>query len=132
MQSKCIITLGNQGRLLLLICIFLKAPCLTYSRFKRASRMDIFFLNGKWLDKDTAVVSVFDRGFMFGDSVYEVMAVYNRRIHEKEAHLSRLERSLLSTKIKSPYSRKKLSSLLEQMIEKSGISNSIIYLQALI
>ena len=129
MQSKCLITLGNQGRLLLLICISLKAPCLTYSRFKRASRMDIVFLNGKWLDKDTAVVSVFDRGFMFGDSVYEVMAVYNRRIHEKEAHLSRLERSLLSTKIKSPYSRKKLSSLLEQMIEKSGISNSIIYLQ---
>ena len=91
--------------------------------------MDIVFLNGKWQDKNSAVVSVFDRGFMFGDSVYEVMAVHKGRIHEKQAHLSRLQRSLSSTKIKSPCSRQKLSLLLEQTIEKSGISNSIIYLQ---
>ena len=39
--------------------------------------MDSIFLNGKWVSKEGAVVSVFDRGFMFGDSVYEVLSVSN-------------------------------------------------------
>ena len=56
--------------------------------------MDTIFLNGKWVPRKRAVVSVFDRGFMFGDSVYEVLAVTNGKICALRAHVSRLKASL--------------------------------------
>ncbi len=58
--------------------------------------MAIAFLNGDWMQPEEAKVSVFDRGFMFGDGVYEVMPVYGGRVFTLEEHVERLLRSLLN------------------------------------
>ena len=49
------------------------------------------FLNGNWIERDKALVSVFDRGFMFGDAVYEVLAVSKGKIRYLKEHLKRIE-----------------------------------------
>ncbi len=56
--------------------------------------MRIVYVNGRYVREDRAVVSVFDRGFIFGDGIYEVVAVIGGRILEWQGHLERLERSL--------------------------------------
>lgn len=62
------------------------------------------FLNGELLPKEAAKVSVFDRGFLFGDGVYEVIPVYNDKLLRFSEHISRLENSLSAINIKSTYS----------------------------
>ncbi len=91
--------------------------------------MNIVFLNGKWREMESATISVFDRGFMFGDAIYEVMSVYGGVIYEKNAHLNRLKKSLDAVKIGLPFSRKRLENILEEGLEKNKASNALIYLQ---
>ncbi len=54
----------------------------------------IVYVNGEYLPEDQASVSVFDRGFLFADAVYEVSAVLGGRLVDNAAHLARLQRSL--------------------------------------
>ncbi|AWP22175.1 MAG: aminotransferase class IV [Gammaproteobacteria bacterium] len=54
----------------------------------------LVYLNGDWIPADSARVSVFDRGFIFGDSVYEVIPVYGHRTFRETAHLARLKASM--------------------------------------
>src|SRR5258708_39657399 len=63
------------------------------------------FLNGKFLPVEDAKVSVLDRGFIFGDGVYEVVPAYSRVPFRLDEHLARLERSLSATAIRNPYAR---------------------------
>ncbi len=56
--------------------------------------MPIAYVNGEFVPLEDAKVSVFDRGFMFADGVYEVAAVIDRHLIDNEAHLTRLKRSL--------------------------------------
>lgn len=62
------------------------------------------FLDGAWVPEEEAKVPVFDRGFVFGDGVYEVVPVYSRRPFRLGAHLRRLQRSLGCVAIENPYS----------------------------
>ena len=64
--------------------------------------MDLAYLNGVWSAPEEAKVSVFDRGFMFGDGVYEVLPVYYGKVHSVDKHLFRLKKSLEEVKIKFP------------------------------
>ena len=54
----------------------------------------VVYVNGSFIDEDKAKVSVFDRGFLFADAVYEVTAVIDGKILEWDGHVKRLERSL--------------------------------------
>ena len=54
----------------------------------------VVYVNGNFVDEDKAKVSVFDRGFLFADAVYEVTAVIDGKILEWDGHVKRLERSL--------------------------------------
>ena len=65
--------------------------------------MAIAYLNGEWIAPEDARVSVFDRGFMFGDGIYEVMAVYGHQVFTLDQHVARLHRSLDAIRIKSPH-----------------------------
>ena len=89
----------------------------------------IAYLNGEWVAPEEARVSVFDRGFMFGDGVYEVMAVYGGDIFLLEAHLARLIRSLAEIRLPSPYDHKTWVSLLREAIDRSGEQDGHLYLQ---
>ena len=91
--------------------------------------MAIAHLNGAWTAPSDAKISVFDRGFMFGDGVYEVMPVYGGKIFTKTAHLERLARSLREIRLTTRFSEDDWSQLLDQAVEKAGEDNALIYLQ---
>ena len=91
--------------------------------------MDTIFLNGKWVSKEKAVVSVFDRGFMFGDAVYEVLAVNHGKICAMEAHFVRLEASLKAIDINLGFPINDISDLLTEAVRRSEKLTGLLYLQ---
>ena len=91
--------------------------------------MAIAYLNGQWMPPGEAKVSVFDRGFMFGDGVYEVMPVYDGKIFTKAAHLNRLARSQAEIDLAPVMSAEAWSMLLDEAVEKSGEAQALIYIQ---
>ncbi len=87
------------------------------------------FLNGEFIEKNQAHISVMDRGFLFGDGVYEVIPVYNNKIFRLNAHLLRLQASLNSIKIKNPYNPQKWSDILNKLLSFCNNQEQSIYLQ---
>ena len=87
------------------------------------------FLNDKFIPKEEVRISPFNRGFLFGDGVYEVIPAYNSIPFLFEEHLLRLERSLLETNIKKPHYWDQLNSLILELIEKNQFPNQSIYIQ---
>ncbi|MCX7125330.1 MAG: aminotransferase class IV, partial [Gammaproteobacteria bacterium] len=65
--------------------------------------MTIVYLNGQFLPQEKATVSIMDRGFLFGDGVYEVIPVFEGKFFGFEKHIARLEKSLQAMKIKNPH-----------------------------
>ena len=76
------------------------------------------YLNGDWVADNEARVSVFDRGFIFGDGVYEVIPVYANRPFRLTAHIARLKRSLAETRIETGYDDSQWIDVLEQLARR--------------
>ena len=91
--------------------------------------MNPVFLNGKLLAADQAHVSVLDRGFIFGDGVYELVPVYSRVPFRLDEHLARLERSLGETKIRNPYTRVQWRSHVYALIDAQSFEDQGVYFQ---
>jgi D-alanine transaminase len=87
------------------------------------------FLNGKFLPIEEARVPVLDRGFIFGDGVYELIPVYSRAPFRMDEHLARLEKSLAAVRIKNPYTREKWREILRALIAKQPWDDQGVYLQ---
>ncbi|MEW6689452.1 MAG: D-amino acid aminotransferase [Pseudomonadota bacterium] len=87
------------------------------------------FLNGKFLPVEEARVPVLDRGFIFGDGVYELVPVYSRVPFRLEEHLARLERSLAAVRIRNPHGRAEWRDLFAQLIAKQPFEDQGVYLQ---
>jgi D-alanine transaminase len=87
------------------------------------------FLNGKFLPIEEATVPVLDRGFIFGDGVYELIPVYSRAPFRMDEHLARLEKSLAAVRIKNPYARDKWREILLALIAKQPWDDQGAYLQ---
>jgi D-alanine transaminase len=87
------------------------------------------FLNGKFLAIEDAKVSVLDRGFIFGDGVYEVVPVYSRVPFRLDEHLARLERSLAETAIRNPYSRPQWRDFIFRVIDAQPFDDQGVYFQ---
>jgi len=87
------------------------------------------FLNGKFLPIEQAMVPVLDRGFIFGDGVYELVPVYSRVPFRLDEHLTRLERSLGEAKIRNPYSRAQWRSHIYQLIDAQAFDDQGVYFQ---
>jgi D-alanine transaminase len=87
------------------------------------------FLNGKFIPIDEARVPVLDRGFIFGDGVYELVPVYSRVPFRVEEHLARLERSLAATRIRNPYSRDEWRDIIGQLVAKQPYEDQGVYFQ---
>jgi D-alanine transaminase len=91
------------------------------------------FLNGRVLPLNEAQVSVLDRGFIFGDGIYEVVPVYARRLFRFDEHMARLERSLAKVRIPNPYARAawldQVRSLVKAVAEKTGAEDLLVYIQ---
>lgn len=87
------------------------------------------YLNGQFRRIDEAKISVLDRGFIFGDGIYEVVPVYNGKPFRMTEHLERLERSLAALKITSPMDRAQWVELIQQLIARAAQPTSTVYLQ---
>src|SRR5690348_14402075 len=89
----------------------------------------LVYLNGELVRLGDAKVSVLDRGFIFGDGIYEVVPVYHGRPFRIHEHLARLDRSLKKVRIDTGRSKAEWEHLLLDMLERSGLGDCMIYLQ---
>ena len=89
----------------------------------------ICYLNGEFLPLDQAKISVLDRGFIFGDAIYEVIPVYRRKPLRLAAHLARLQRSLDEIRITSPHSDGEWAGLIGDLVNYSEHDDQAVYLQ---
>jgi D-alanine transaminase len=87
------------------------------------------YLNGKFLPIEQATVSVLDRGFIFGDGVYELVPVYSRVPFRLEEHLARLERSLAAVRIRNPHARAEWREIITQLIGRQPFEDQGVYFQ---
>ena len=87
----------------------------------------IVYINGNYLSAENATVSVFDRGVLFGDSVYEVIPVYNWRPFFADRHMERLKSNL--EKIGIPIPETDWQTIFQTLIERNGGGNLQLYLQ---
>ncbi len=90
---------------------------------------DIGFVNGQFMPLADAVVSVEDRGFQFGDGVYEVIRTYGGRPFHLNAHLARLERSAKAIDLPCPLSRAQWAERVAEGIRLAGYRECKVYLQ---
>ena len=87
------------------------------------------YLNGRFLPLEAAQVPVLDRGFIFGDGVYELVPVYSRVPFRLDEHLARLERSLTETRIRNPYRRERWRELVAEIIARQPFDDQAVYFQ---
>jgi D-alanine transaminase len=87
------------------------------------------YLNGEYTPLNQAKVSVLDRGFIFGDGIYEVVPVYGRRLFRFDEHMARLERSLTKLRIPNPHSRPDWLMRCRRLIEAQASEDQLIYIQ---
>ncbi len=89
----------------------------------------IVYVNGHYLAEADAKVSVFDRGFLFADGVYEVSSVIHGRLVDNSAHLKRLQRSLAELKIDFPMTVEEIEAIQLEMLSRNRLEEGILYLQ---
>ena len=89
----------------------------------------IVFVNDEFINETEAKVSIFDRGFLFADAVYEVTAIIDGKILEWDGHITRLKRSLNELDIKMPIETNKLLDIHYKLIDKNNLTEGLIYLQ---
>lgn len=87
------------------------------------------YVDGSWLPENEARVSVFDRGFLFADAVYEVTAVVGGRLVDFPGHQARLARSLAELGIPHPASEARLLELHREIVARNGLDEGLVYLQ---
>ncbi|MFO7324573.1 MAG: D-amino acid aminotransferase [Pseudomonadota bacterium] len=86
-------------------------------------------LDGRLVELAGARISPFDRSFLFGDGIYEVMRVYDGRLFRPELHLDRLARSAAAIKLANPHPHAQWRALLEELVTANGGGDQYIYLQ---
>ncbi|MBN7288414.1 MULTISPECIES: D-amino-acid transaminase [Campylobacter] len=94
-----------------------------------AENLDTVFINGEFLPSKEAKVSAFDRGFIFGDGIYEVVPVINSRLVDREGFWHRFERSLDQIELKLPYDKEKFEEILYEIISRNALKEGGIYMQ---
>lgn len=86
--------------------------------------MDIIYFNGEFLPFENATISVYDRGFLFGDGIYEVIPVFDGKPFEIKAHLERLKKSLEAVQIDLPLSNQRWIEICAELIQKNNLKES--------
>jgi D-alanine transaminase len=87
------------------------------------------YLNGEFVRPELAVISPFDRGFIFGDGIYEVIPVFGGRLFRLPHHLQRLRGSLAAIDLAAPLSSEQWRELLQRLVDEAGGGDQSLYLQ---
>ena len=88
----------------------------------------MIYLNGEYMPIEEARIPVLDRGFIFGDGVYEVIPVYSRQPFRLEGHLDRLEHSLNGIRLENPHSGEEWESIVRRLISLNEPEDQSLYL----
>ncbi|MFK4997386.1 D-amino-acid transaminase [Bacillus sp. N9] len=91
--------------------------------------MEKVLVNDQLLNREESRVDIEDRGYQFGDGVYEVIRVYEGKLFTSDEHLERLYSSAEKIKMTVPYSKETLKSLLEQLVKENKIKDGSVYMQ---
>ena len=91
--------------------------------------MRTVFVNGEYLPETEATVSIFDRGFLMADGVYEVTSVLDGKLIDFDGHLARLERSLSELDMQKPAGFEDLLEIHRELVARNGIGDGLVYLQ---
>lgn len=89
-------------------------------------RKSIFYVNGKFVPEDEAVVSVFDHGFLYGDGVFDALRVYNGRIFRFDDHMDRLYASAKTIDLQIPLTKEAFKDIVIETIRRNGFRNAYI------
>ena len=89
----------------------------------------LVYLNGEMTPLSEAKIPVLDRGFIFGDGIYEVIPVYGRKMFRADQHLARLFRSLASISITNPYGKEEWLGLINKVMAAHEADDQMVYLQ---
>lgn len=103
---------------------------ITGNRIQGVEKMGrIVYVNGEYLAEQAAKISVFDRGFLFADGVYEVSAVLRGRLVDNRHHLRRLRRSLRELDMASPADDHAIESIQNELIRRNQVEEGVVYIQ---
>lgn len=94
-----------------------------------ASPIRTVYLNGAFLPENEAHISIFDRGFLFGDGIYEVTAVLNGKLIDSPLHMSRLERSVREIGGRLPITTDEIVAIEKRLVEDNKLTEGVVYLQ---
>ncbi len=89
----------------------------------------IVYVNGEYLPEEDAKISVFDRGFLMADAVYEVTSVIDGKILAFDGHTERLERSMRELDMKAPCTIPELLDIHRELIKHNALTEGLVYLQ---
>ena len=89
----------------------------------------IVYVNGDFVPEAEATISVFDRGFLFADAVYEVTSVLGGKLIDFEGHVKRLDRSLSELDMDAPVSNEELLDIHRELVSQNEIEDGLVYLQ---
>ncbi len=89
----------------------------------------IVYVNGSYLPEKEASISIFDRGFLMADGVYEVTSVLDGKLIDFAGHAARLERSLTELDMRSPVATDELLAIHRELVARNGIEEGLVYLQ---
>ena len=87
------------------------------------------YLNGEYLPEDEAKISIFDRGVLFGDAIYEVGGVIDGKIISFESHMQRYHRSLAELQIPEPLTEDEVLAAFRKLVELNGIDEGLVYME---
>ncbi|MEK3933833.1 D-amino-acid transaminase [Sporosarcina sp. FSL W7-1349] len=91
--------------------------------------MTVYFVDGQFVEKEHVSISIDDRGYYFGDGVYEVIKVYDGELYTSEEHIARLFESAAKIKLAIPYSEAQLIEMAKQLVVSNSISVGHVYMQ---
>ena len=91
--------------------------------------MRTVYVNGEYVDETEAKVSIFDRGFLMADGVYEVTSVLGGKLIDFDGHVARLERSLAALDMAAPADREELLAIHRELVARNDLVDGLVYLQ---
>ncbi|KAA0965107.1 D-amino-acid transaminase [Sporosarcina sp. ANT_H38] len=91
--------------------------------------MTVYFIDGQFTEREGLTISIDDRGYYFGDGVYEVIKVYDGELYTAEEHINRLFQSATKIKMTIPYAEVQLMEIARELVEKNNIVVGHVYIQ---